>query len=78
MSKQKITKEEKGLIESLRRKYNETVVQVGEVETQILMLSLKKEKIKEELERLMREEDELTKQLMDKYGEDINSLFLSE
>ena len=74
MGKKVLTEEELSQARSLKDEFDNLVVNVGDIETQILSLEIKKEDYKNKLRFLKQEEIKLSKELEAKYGKGTISL----
>jgi len=78
MEKKVLTQEELNAIKTLRQKAADLTATLGQIEMQILALSLDKEAIKDIFIELRTEEQTLTKQIKEKYGDGQFSLETGE
>ena len=68
MSKQKLTKEEIETIKDLQSSRNNIIVELGNLEAYLFELSTKKTQLQGQLSELGVKDQELGKELSDKYG----------
>ena len=78
MEKKVVTKEELETITTLRKKAADLTVTLGQIETQIMSLTLDKEAIKKVFIELRAEEQAISTQLKEKYGDGQFSLETGE
>ena len=68
MEKKVLTQEEVDAIKDLQDKFQIITVDLGQLESQIININVKKRKVTEQLEQLMTQEDALTAKIQSKYG----------
>jgi uncharacterized protein YaaN involved in tellurite resistance len=78
MEIKKLTEEEVLKLKTLQTQFQELVIAVGDTETQIMEIELRKEKFKSDLIQLKQQESVLVKELEDKYGNGSISLETGE
>ena len=70
---QKLSEAEIGLLKNLQNDYEQTVAQLGQIESQIVAINQQKDSLVEKLKGVFAEEQDLAAKLKDKYGAgDIN------
>ena len=70
---QKLSEAEIGLLKNLQNDYEQTVAQLGQIESQIVAINQQKDSLVEKLKGVFAEEQDLAAKLEDKYGDgDIN------
>ena len=78
MEIKKLTEEEVLKLKTLQTQFQELIIAVGDTETQIMEIELRKEKFKSDLIQLKQQESVLVKELEDKYGNGSISLETGE
>ena len=78
MEIKKLTEEEVSKLKTLQTQFQELIIAVGDAETQIMEIELRKEKFKSDLIQLKQQESVLVKELEDKYGNGSISLETGE
>jgi chromosome segregation ATPase len=73
-TKKVLEKEEISKLKVLRQNFTDLTTTIGNIEIQIMNLEIQKDKLKENLLNLQKEESVLAKKLEDKYGEGSISL----
>ena len=73
-TKKVLEKEEISKLKKLRQNFTDLTTTIGNIEIQIMNLEIQKDKLKENLLNLQKEESVLAKKLEDKYGEGSISL----
>tara|TARA_B100000963_G_C22489212_1_gene608450 strand:- start:87 stop:344 length:258 start_codon:yes stop_codon:yes gene_type:complete len=73
-TKKVLEKEEISKLKGLRQNFTDLTTTIGNIEIQIMNLEIQKDKLKENLLNLQKEESVLAKKLEDKYGEGSISL----
>jgi hypothetical protein len=68
MEKKVLTQEEINEITQIKEKFENLKSNIGEVETQLMSIQLKKEEFKSLLYKIQQDEIKLVKQLEEKYG----------
>jgi DNA repair exonuclease SbcCD ATPase subunit len=68
MEKKVLTQEEISEITQIKEKFENLKINIGEIETQIMSLQLKKEEFKTILYNIQQDEIKLVKKLEEKYG----------
>ena len=69
----KLTEAEIGLLKNLQQEFEQTVAQLGQIESQIVAINQQKDSQVEKLKGVFAEEQDLAAKLKDKYGDgDIN------
>lgn len=78
MEKKVLTEEEFAKVEELRNQFSNLTSVVGSIEIQMMNLELEKESVKSSLKQLHQHEQELAKELEEKYGKGTISLETKE
>ena len=73
-TKKVLEKDEISKLKELRQNFTDLTTTIGNIESQIMNLEIQKDKLKENLLNLQKEEAVLAKKLEDKYGEGSISL----
>ena len=73
-TKKVLEKDEISKLKELRQNFTDLTTTIGNIEIQIMNLEIQKDKLKENLLNLQKEEAVLAKKLEDKYGEGSISL----
>lgn len=81
MEQIKLSEEELNTLNQLQTNQNEIIASLGQLEYSIQLLELQKEGLTEEIEKLKKSENEIGKDLTEKYGNgsiDLNSGFFTK
>ena len=65
----KLTEAEIGLLKNLQNDYEQTVAQLGQIESQIVAINQQKDSLVEKLKGVYKEENDLAAKLKDTYGD---------
>ena len=65
----KLTEAEIGLLKNLQQEFEQTVAQLGQIESQIVAINQQKDSLVEKLKGVYKEENDLTAKLKDTYGD---------
>ena len=66
---QKLSEAEIGLLKNLQNDYEQTVAQLGQIESQIVAINQQKDSLVEKLKGVYKEENDLAAKLKDTYGD---------